>query len=41
METKENVAEKLRRDNIDQFHTLVKMHLSFVLDLNHQHNTER
>lgn len=31
----ENVAERLRRDNIDQFNTLVRMHLSFVLDLNH------
>lgn len=28
-----DIAEKLRRDNFDQFMTLVRMHLSFVLDL--------
>ncbi|KAK5650333.1 hypothetical protein RI129_001362 [Pyrocoelia pectoralis] len=27
------LAEKLRRENIEQFNTLVRMHLSFVLDL--------
>lgn len=31
--TDEAFAEKLRMDNIDQFNILVKMHLSFVLDL--------
>lgn len=29
----EDLAERLRRDNYDQFNTLVRMHLSFVLDL--------
>lgn len=28
------LAEKLRNDDPEQFYTLVKMHLSFVLDLN-------
>ena len=28
------LVEKLRRENYDQFTTLVRMHLSFVLDLN-------
>lgn len=27
------LAEKLRREDPEQFHTLVRMHLSFVLDL--------
>ncbi|KAB0802906.1 hypothetical protein PPYR_05092 [Photinus pyralis] len=27
------LAEKLRRENVEQFNTLVRMHLSFVLDL--------
>lgn len=30
----EVLAERLRRENNDQFQTLVRMHLSFVLDLN-------
>ena len=33
--TSDNVlAERLRREDPEQFHTLVRMHLSFVLDLN-------
>lgn len=28
------LVEKLRKENYDQFTTLVRMHLSFVLDLN-------
>jgi hypothetical protein len=28
------LAERLRREDPEQFHTLVRMHLSFVLDLN-------
>ncbi|KAL4706930.1 hypothetical protein ACJJTC_006974, partial [Scirpophaga incertulas] len=28
------LIEKLRKDNIDQFFTLVRMHLSFVVDIN-------
>lgn len=28
-----SLAEKLKRENCEQFHTLVRMHLSFVLDL--------
>jgi hypothetical protein len=28
------LAEKLRRDDAEQYLTLVRMHLSFVLDLN-------
>lgn len=28
------LAEKLRRENLDQFNILVRMHLSFILDLN-------
>lgn len=27
-------AEKLRKESPTQFHTLIKMHLSFLLDLN-------
>lgn len=27
------LAERLRREDPEQFHTLVRMHLSFVLDL--------
>lgn len=27
------LAEKIKRENPEQFHTLVRMHLSFVLDL--------
>lgn len=32
--TDDTLAEKLRRENLDQFNILVRMHLSFVLDLN-------
>lgn len=28
------LAERLRREDPEQFHILVRMHLSFVLDLN-------
>lgn len=28
------LAEKLRNDDPEQFYTLVRMHLSFVLDMN-------
>lgn len=28
------LADKLRNENPEQFYTLVRMHLSFVLDLN-------
>jgi hypothetical protein len=30
----QELAQKLRRDDPEQYQTLVRMHLSFVLDLN-------
>lgn len=29
-----NIIEKLRHENLEQFFTLVRMHLSFVVDIN-------
>lgn len=33
-ESDETIAERFKRDYNEQFHILVRMHLSFVLDIN-------
>lgn len=34
IESDENIADRFKRDYNEQFHILVRMHLSFVLDVN-------
>lgn len=34
METDQEIASRMRCENFEQFQTLVRMHLSFELDLN-------
>lgn len=34
METEQEIANRMRGENFEQFQTLVRMHLSFELDLN-------
>lgn len=34
VESDESIAERFKRDFNEQFHILVRMHLSFLLDIN-------